>query len=310
MDEVGAWLQEGSGRNAPQYAKNRTKSLLELFTNANENGVWLGKDKAGSEGLSSSEPIYMPCMSILGMSTEATFFNGLVEGNTADGLLNRMTFMHIPPVKAGRPRVGIDTSVPQGVRAAYMAALEAWPASKLSKAAVNIATSKPWVVKVPFADDDAREEAWLVWDEQEAMVEADRELGGVAKRAFEQTLKLALIRAVSRDFVTPAVTVDDVKFGAAVAWTSTKHLRAGLRAYMAGSEFEGNCKAMLRAVEAAGPEGIAEYRLRTRAGVSKLRPRDFDEVVKHLTATGRWRVEKPSNRGARYHPLKASQSTL
>ena len=49
-------------------------------------------------------------------------------------------------------------------------------------------------------------------------------------------MKLALIRSVLRDFKTPAVTADDVKFGAAFAWSSAKMLRDGLRAYMASAQ--------------------------------------------------------------------------
>ena len=69
-------------------------------------------------------------------------------------------------------------------------------------------------------------------------------------------------------------------------------MRDGRAAYMAGSEFEANCKAVLRVIKAAGAGGITGHDLRSCSGVSKLTPREFDEVCKHLTVMGLWRAVK------------------
>jgi hypothetical protein len=131
MDEIGTWLQEGLARNAPQYAKNRNKSMLELYTSSGEGGIWLGKMKGAVDKTHSTGPIHSPCMSILGVTTEGTFFKGVTEDNAKDGFLNRLTYFHIPAVKASRPCFGIKPSVPQEVLDAFSDAMEAWPCSTL-----------------------------------------------------------------------------------------------------------------------------------------------------------------------------------
>jgi hypothetical protein len=155
------------------------------------------------------------------------------------------------------------------------------------------------LVTVPFADADAEETAYRVWDKQEELVENDKEIGGIAKRAFEQTMKFATIRAVSRDFVAPAVTVQDVEFGEAIAWTSIRMLRDGLRRYMSGSDFEANWKLLLQHVDEAGDGGLTKWQLTRRSGVGKIKQKDLDDTTKYLTETGRWRAVK-ENRGVRY----------
>jgi hypothetical protein len=301
MDEIGAWLTEGSSRYAAQYIKNRTKSLLELYTSSKERGIYLGKDTAGTEELSSDKPIHMPCVSILGMSTPTTYFAGLTDGNAADGLIGRMTVMLIPPVAPQDPNWNQDTAIPDSLRDAYLDALSAWPV-KGKLAQITNPLMAPTVYRVPFADNAAEEAYKATWKEQWALIAADPSLESSVGRAAEQTLKLAMIRAVSRDFATPAVTADDVEYGRAFAWGSARMMRDGRAAYLAGSEFEANCKAVLRVIKAAGAGGITGHDLRSRSGVSKLTPREFDEVCKHLTVMGLWRAVK-SNRGSRYHPL-------
>ena len=88
IDEIGAWMQDGAARNASAFARTRRKAMLELYTSSKRNGIYLGRDSAGEEEMSSDYPIHSPCFSILGMSTEEAFFKGISEENLSDGYLN------------------------------------------------------------------------------------------------------------------------------------------------------------------------------------------------------------------------------
>ena len=301
IDEIGAWMQDGAARNASAFARTRRKAMLELYTSSKRNGIYLGRDSAGEEEMSSDYPIHSPCFSILGMSTEEAFFKGISEENLSDGYLNRLTMIHIPPVEERRRRMEAP-EMPHELKIAFDAAFEAW--------SIRDPIGRRWFAKpelrpafhvVPWAD--GAEAAYdNVWDRQQAFIKADPGSEGVIRRAAEQALKLAMIRAVSRDFKTPAITVEDVEFGAAIAFKSVNMLLDGIKRYMSGSDFEDACKAMLRHVEAAGAKGLTAVKLRRRSGVSKLKPNDFRDAVKHLTEMGDWRPVK-ENRGYRYFSL-------
>ena len=256
IDEIGAWMQDGSGRNAAAFARTRRKAMLELYTSSRRGSTYLGRDSAGEKDMSSDTPIHSPCFSILGMSTEEAFFKGLTEENLSDGTLNRLTVIHIPPVEERRRRMEAP-EMPQDLKMAFDAAFEAWsirdPIGRTGFARPEV---KPVFHVVPYAGAAAEAAFDSVWHQQQALIKDDRNNENLYKRMAEQTLKLAMIRAVSRDFANPAVTVEDVAFGKAIVWTSTKMLREGLKRYMSGSDFEDACKTMLRHVEDAGQGGL------------------------------------------------------
>jgi Bifunctional DNA primase/polymerase, N-terminal len=304
MDEIGSWLEEGSGRGAAPHAKARRKALLTLYTKSKQNSVYLGKDDAGPDVQASDNPVYMPCVSILGVSTLTTFFNGLKEENTADGLIGRMTVVRIPPSDQTSPQdFEQDTSVPVDLQRAYIDAMADWPVvGELAAINAKNPLMRPTVHKVPFADESARQAFRDIKTEERALIAVDQSFEGCVGRAAEQALKFAMIRAGSRDFATPAITADDVEFGRSFAWISAEMMREGMADYMAGSDFEDRCKTIMRAVKAAGRKGIAEYKLRRLAGVRKIEPRHYDEAIRFLTVYKRFEVKKGPH-GSRYLPL-------
>lgn len=125
---------------------------------------------------------------------------------------------------------------------------------------------RPTLHKVPFADDAARQAFGAVRLRERTIAVADPSLEGSVGRAAEQTLKLAMIRAVSRDFAAPVITAQDLAYGSSLVWVSARMMREGMTDYLAGSDFENRCKTILRVLKDAGAEGIAAYKLRRRGG--------------------------------------------
>lgn len=190
---------------------------------------------------------------------------------------------------------------PDDLKDAFSDALLAWPCPDRRREGYRNPGLIPFTYKVPYAEG-AEEAAARVWRWQASIIEADEGQAGIVGRAYEQTLKFAMIRAVSRDFAAPAITVDDIAFGEAIAMTSIRMMRAALKTYLHGSDFEAACKAMLRHVRAAGAEGLTEIKLKRRSGVSKLKPKEFGEASRHLSNMGDWRPVE-SNRGVRYFSI-------
>src|SRR6185437_14785998 len=188
MDEIGAWLQESSGRNAGQYAKNRRKTLLELYASSSVGGIYLGKDRAGSETLSSSDPVFSPCFSLLGMSTPELFFKGLTEENTVDGFLNRLTVVHIPPCGVTNFDLPTRADIPGALKDAYEDSFNAWPATDpIQRINYRNAKAPPYLHAVPYADEAAKRRWLAIWRWQEETINDATNTAGIVKRCAEQT---------------------------------------------------------------------------------------------------------------------------
>ena len=300
MDEVGAWLQEGSARMAQGHVKGRRKMLLSLYSVSEEGGIFMGRDRAGDEIRSSTQPVFSPCFSIFGVSTEALFFKGITEENTVDGFMNRLTIVRIPEVDEPDELPEVNRDVPSELQLAMDEALEAWSVKDaLARHAYKSALVKPTMHRVPWADAEAKHAYTAVRRAQKAMIKADPDNEGLYKRRGEQALKIAMIRAVSRDFAAPAIIAEDVRYGDAIAARSCEMLAAGIRENMSGSDFEANWKLLLKHVNDADDNGLTATKLSAKPGVSKIEPRKFDEAVKFLNRTGKWE--------AREHPKKKGQ---
>ena len=299
LDEIGALLQENSRKGAAAHHAGRRKTLLELYSKAKVGGVWSGKDRAGDEVLSSDCPLYMPCMSIFGVSTPEEFFKGITQQNLRDGLLNRLTVIHVPPCER-RDKFLPQADVPRSLLNSFDRALEIWrPDGKpLPRSYIN-ATMKPIIQRVEFADQEASDRADKVWEWQQDYIVNQPGSDGYIRRGYEQALKIAMIRAVSRDFSSPSVMVEDVDFADAIVSKSVEMLSNGMKDYRSDSEFEENWKLLLRHVDET-PKGLTDSQLTHRAGVGKIEPRRLKDATEYLTRTGRWEHRKTGKRGGRY----------
>jgi hypothetical protein len=302
LDEIGAWLQETIARGAPAYKKARRKLMLELYTNSKKGGIYLGKDTVASEKMASSEPVFCPSLSILGMSTATLFFKGLSEENMSDGLIARLTVVNIKAPGEWQDIVPLSQP-PHALTGAYRDALDAWGVTgKAARTNVCNATMAPALHDVPFdsPEAEAASKAFRTW--QDGVLAEDPQAVGYASRVSEQSLKIALIRAVSRDPTAPKINVDDLAFGRAFVTASVESLKAGIQEHMHGSDFEERYKVLLRHVHEAGEKGITDTELRRKSGVSKIEPRHYNEATKFLTEYHRW-IPKKGKRGYRYFPI-------
>lgn len=85
MDEFGVILESVNGKGASSWAKTIRKTLLDLY--AKSTSIWSGKEYADPSRSAAADPIYCPTLSLLGMSTPTTFYNGLTEASLSDGFL-------------------------------------------------------------------------------------------------------------------------------------------------------------------------------------------------------------------------------
>lgn len=279
IDEVGEFVGAAQHRNAASHSRTIRKALLELHGKSRPDGRWSGKQKADAKHDKASDPVYSPHLSILGASTGQGFFEALTEANLADGFINRLIV-----VEGGKPGPrNLDPArlaLPAPLANALKGAFEASRSGNMVAATSRLASTRPVMHPVPWANEAARD-AWLaVADWEDEARDAGRE--GITGRAAANTQVIATLRALSRDACSPAVNADDIAWAWSFVRASIETVERGARENMAGSEFESLVKAIEAAVVKAGCDGLPRSVLLRARGVGKHLPQMVDAALKRL----------------------------
>jgi hypothetical protein len=291
-DEIGDVLEAINARGPGNWAATIRKAMLELYSKST--GVWFGKETTDEERIGT--PIHCPSLTVIGTSTPTRFYGGLSEKNLNDGFAARIVFIS-PSARSVRGNPKDDgITLPSGLRDAITAAQEAFPwPGQLSPTTWRTAETKPSLVKVPWRDDRA-ERAWLdLEDWQEGEIERDESRDGILGRVAENAVRLATLRALSRDPAAAAVTLEDVEWARAVMMASVRAVDNGVEKYMASSQFEGLCQAILTVLRSASSGSMYRAELLKRRGIRGADNKMFNDAIVRLQETGE--IEKTN--GAR-----------
>lgn len=279
MDEFGITLQDVNGRHASSAAASIRKFLLAVYDQANSK--FDGRIYASADAKKVDDPIDGPALTVLGMTTIETLFAGLGEASVADGFINRFLFVTSAPAQDVRPpRLDRDGKPPASLIAALQAAYTGVPAGP--------GTLLPGKYVVPFdgGEDGDAYHRWgqvFLWQRHPAW---DATEMGINGRAAENTLRLATIRAISRDHAAPAVTLDDVEWGWAIVHASIALVTDGARRHMAASPAEALRKAIVAALDAAPDKTLPISKMMERHGVRGADMREFRAALEWLINAG------------------------
>ena len=268
FDEFGITLQDVNATHKNSVAAGIRKFLLAIYDQANSK--FDGRIYANSETKKEEAPIVGPALTVLGMTTVDTLYAGLSQASIADGFLNRFMFItstpHDGPIVP--PKLDSQTKPPKPLLEALAAAKASFPKS-LAKT----------VVPMEDGEDGEAYKRWgqiFVWQQ---MAQSD-----LAGRAAENTIRLATIRAISRNPAKPVVIVEDVEWGWAIVHASLRLIEDGVKQHMAASPAEALRKAIMAAVDAA-PAGLPYSKLTVRKGVSGANSRELLDALIWLIAS-------------------------
>jgi len=297
-DEVGIVLQGVNGNNAASWSKSIRKVLLELYSKSTS--VWTGKEHADPTRDNSAEPIHCPTVGILGVSTPETFYSGLSDESFRDGFLARLIVVDatVKPPRGNPPALLIT---PASLITAVKKTADAfpWPPGNLPAIKWKSALARPSLVTVPWESNEAESQWLTIEDWQAEQVEEHGAQDGIIGRAAENTIKLATVRAISRNPANARVTTADLDWGYAVVQRSLDSLDAGAGAHVAGSPFEELCKAILRALRATKEAGLPRSVLLRARGVSKANDRDVKAALDRLVELGEIYAPSIGGRGVK-----------
>ncbi|WP_242221667.1 bifunctional DNA primase/polymerase [Shinella zoogloeoides] len=289
-DEMGVVLQSVNGRGSSSWAQTIRKVLLEIFSKSTS--MWSGKEHADPEKDSSAEPVFMPTVSLMGMSTPTTFYKGITEESLTDGFVARLVVTE-PSVRPERHSAPPVLVTPVSLITAVKKCRDDFPkpGGDLAQVAWRQATSRPTLYTVPWETAEAEKRWTDIEDWQIAEIEDNGASEGIVGRTAEHTIKLATIRAISRRPSDPAVSIEDVEWGHAIVQASLASINRGVEEYMAGSQFEELCKAILSALRGTKDKSLPQSQLVRKRGVSKADDRMVEQAIKRLVLAGE--IEQP-----------------
>ncbi|MDB5575867.1 MAG: hypothetical protein JWR80_1043 [Bradyrhizobium sp.] len=278
MDEFGVTLQDVNAKNRNSVAASIRKFLLAIYDQANS--VFDGRIYASSDTKKDDGPLIGPALTVLGMTTVGTLYEGLAEASVGDGFLNRFLFVSgsRPDGDIQPPKLKTDSNPPAGIIAALQAAITSFPKNKLP-------TSK---YRVRFEDDEdgAAYERWgqvFIWQHHQGWDEVERNING---RAAENTVRLATIRAISRDPAEPLINVEDVEWGWAIVHQSIALISDGIARHMSASPAEALRKSIIDVIRQAPDKSIAFSKLLMRSGVRGAQLFEVESALQWLVSTG------------------------
>lgn len=281
LDEFGVTLQDVNARHTNSAAASIRKMCLAIYDQANSK--FEGRAYASAETKKDDSPIDGPALTLLGMTTPQTLYAGLSEAAISDGFLNRFLFVEgSSPEAIKPPALYRDGSPPEALREGLRSAIIDFP-----KPEGNVAGLLGKIV-IPFLGDESGDayRSWsdvFMWEKANPWTDAERHING---RAAENTIRLASLRAVSREPSSPAVTADDVAWGFAIVHRSIGIISAGCARHMSSSPAEALRKAIVEALRAAKGYTLPFSQLLQRSGVRGADMRQIHDALRWLGDTG------------------------
>lgn len=275
MDEFGLTLQDVNAKHKNSVAAGIRKFLLAVYDQANSK--FDGRIYASADTKKDESPIDGPALTVLAMTTVDTLYAGLSEASVADGFLNRFLFVTATPhgCTIKPPKLNHDATPPAELIEKVKAARMSWPASGLPGAPKHV---------VPFEGGEAGE-AYHRWGE--VFVWQQSAGTDIAGRAAENTVRLATIRAISRNAAKPVVTLDDIEWAWAIVHSSISLIEDGMRRHMSASPAEALRKAIVAVLEDSPGQTIAYSKLLTKRGVSGAELWEVESALQWLVDSGR-----------------------
>ena len=272
IDEFGAYLARINGPGSSPHEKAITRTLRTAW------GSSFDTMATPEWAQLPSVPIFSPALSIYGVSTHEAFFRSLDGDDVFNGFLNRFViFSTMEFVEEVEPALD-KTIVPESLSQRLVDIYNAAPA--MVRATSHNGQSDGPLIVVPWADEAAHS-AYMTYRQTCMRREQDAVFYA---RSAEIAQRLATIRAIGMSASAPALSLEDIRWGIALADTSARETVAMAQDYMSENPFQANVRRVLRAVRAKA-DGIGHSDL-VRAMQHGLRARELAEVVTSLEEAG------------------------
>jgi hypothetical protein len=282
-------------RHAPKYLAEIWDLLTELSTSAG--GTFFGAEYADQQQRPRQD-IAQPCCCVHATTVPEPFWAALQEGSMIDGSLARFLVFQTDddvPDRNRRPKPIGD------VPAQLVEALQAIAAGVPGHGRGNLAAlvEGPMIVPDPYPVPMAPEAEQLFDALDVELTAQQREAIGtnrsaVLARIWENTAKVALIRAVSADPQAPLIRLEDAEWARLVVDRCVTTMISEAERHIAENRTQAYHQKVLLLIQGAGERGLTRSELTRRTQFLELRQRE--EILLTLTEAGEIElVKRPSD---------------
>lgn len=294
IDEFGDWLADVLGERASSHRKQIAAMLKELYSSASI--PWTGIEYADqSRQGRPREDIQQPHACLYGTTTPGQFWAAVSGANLHDGLLARMLLFVSPCSYPDEKDPDLAEPGPELVEAlqAIAAGVPVEGGGNLAGLMSAVTAPEPYTVPETPAASAARRAL-----RQDQLTQQRKHEGtyvtAIAGRLAENAMKLALVRAVSRDPARPVIEADDVAWGRALAQHCVDTLLREASQHVGDTDYERKVNRALEYIRKHGPISAREMYLKGW----RLPQREREEIIRSIVEAGlAVAIEYPSPSG-------------
>jgi hypothetical protein len=282
-------LQQIGAPGAGIHSRQILTELTKLYSEANSRHE--GTAYAGRE----PDRVENPHLCIFGMATPDQFWRAFGSGSLEDGSIARFLVFPIGSSRVKQPDKRFRDRTVEGIKAVLEAIRD--------RARGNL--GQPEMLTVPF--EPAAEAAYLALQETmqgcalHAEINGVRGAGPILRRVAEVAQRIALISAIGRDPVAPAMSADDFEVGHALARWSACEMVRNIACHIADNQLERDVNDVERFIREAGAQGRTWREVQRK--FRRVKVRDLKEIYESLEREGSIRVETTPT-GAGGWPIK------
>lgn len=261
IDEFGDWLAEMLGPKSPAHRKQIAQRLKTLYSSA---GTFLSGTEYADQSRNGRprEDIQQPHACLYGTTTPAQLWAAIAGASLHDGLMARI-LLFVSPCSYPEEQAAMSVPPPTELIAALQGITEG-PADpdggQLGK--LMLANTWPNPFLVPNAPEAENAYQRLRREQLDRMRRHEGTyVTAIVGRLAENAMKLALVRAVSRDPAMPTIAADDVAWGRALSLHCIETLLREADRFVGENEHDIRHKKTLNIIRAAGPGGITRTKL-------------------------------------------------
>lgn len=299
LDEFGKFIAALTGTKAAPHQRDIITKLMVLYSTAGS--IYRGTEYADQKERPRQD-IYNPNACVYGTSIPENFWGAMSSAEGGDGTLSRLLIVEAEPTRPDRQRPqmgGPDSSLIESLQA--MSQFQPGGGNLSGKMGADIKVNAQ-VVPMTHAVFDA----WEALDDDMTENMQDSVSASIYSRVAENTAKLAMIYAVSRDHVSPVIDPQAFAWARELALWSANTLMHNISRNVADNDQEATHKRVSNIIRDAGEEGISRRDLLRKCRF--LRVRELDEIVRALSeAEEVVLMSKPNKRGKptmMYYPLQ------
>lgn len=297
FDEFGLLLGKINNKNASTTQQDVKSEMLKLYSSAGEN--YLGTEYANQKDKERVD-LESPHLCVYSTTTPSTFWDVVGSGAMRDGFMARhLVFQSEDSLPPDRDIEEVFEPSPALVAAFRRIAEGAEGHGHGGNlAAIMDAQTEMEAYEVPYgpgAKESLKLKRAALYPELKASAGTSRT--AILGRLAENAIKLALIRAISRDPARPVIEAGDIAWGWALARHCVDTLIREAGNNIAESAFEQHCNQVLNEIKQRGPQTLSELFLNGW----RLKGKERDEVISALVENGLIR-KVPSPTGQRGRP--------